>query len=287
MSVNWVVVSGGNGWHVRSLQSAAARRGIDLTWCDFATAWAGDGHLCPPLDTARVVLPRTIPGGSLEQVIFRMDILHQAMERGARVVNPPRALEACVDKYLATARMAAAGLPVPPTRVCQGTERAMEAFRELGGDVVVKPLFGSEGRGMLRVDQPDLAWRVFSALERQQSVIYLQAFVRHPGWDMRVFTLGRRVLAGMRRLGNGSWRTNVAQGGTAEAVEVPGSAATLALRAAEVLGAEIAGVDLVLDESERWQLIEVNACPGWRALEMVTGLDVAGAILEHVWESMP
>lgn len=282
-----MVVSGGNGWHVKSLQSAAARRGIDLAWCDFANAWAGEGPLGPPLDTASVVLPRTLPGGSLEQVIFRMDILHRAIERGARVVNPPRALEACVDKYLATARMAAAGLPVPPTRVCQGTDRAMDSFRELGGDVVVKPLFGSEGRGMLRVDQPDLAWRVFSALERQQAVIYLQAFVRHPGWDLRVFTLGERVLAGMRRRGNGSWRTNVAQGGTAEAAEVPVAAARLALRAAEVLGAEIAGVDLLLDDSERWHLIEVNACPGWRALESVTGLDVAGAILEHVWESMP
>jgi ribosomal protein S6--L-glutamate ligase len=111
--------------------------------------------------------------------------------------------------------------------------------------------------------------------------------VRHPGWDLRVFTLGNRVLAGMRRLGNGSWRTNVAQGGTAEACEVPGSAALLALRAAEALGAEIAGVDLLLDGDDRWHLIEVNACPGWRALETVTGLDVAGAILEHVWETMP
>jgi len=285
--VNWVVVSGGNGWHVRSLMAAATRRGIDLTWCDFATAWACEGPLGGALDTASVVLPRTLPGGSLEQVIFRMDILHRALERGARVVNPPRALEACVDKYLASSRMAAAGLPVPPTRVCQGTERAMEAFAALGGDVVVKPLFGSEGRGMLRVDHPDLAWRVFTALERQQAVIYLQKFIRHPGWDLRVFTLGKRVLAGMRRHGNGSWRTNVAQGGTAEAAEVPKPAAKLALSAAAVLEAEVAGVDLLLDDSGHWQLIEVNACPGWRALEAATGKDVAGAIIEHVWKTMP
>lgn len=87
--MNWVVVSGGNGWHVRSLMAAATRRGIDLTWCDFATAWACEGPLGGALDTASVVLPRTLPGGSLEQVIFRMDILHRALERGARVVNPP------------------------------------------------------------------------------------------------------------------------------------------------------------------------------------------------------
>lgn len=285
--MTWVVISGGNGWHVQSLQAAAARRGLDLAWCDFAQTMASDGPLGGLLDTAEVVLPRTLPGGSLEQVIFRMDLLHRALERGARVINPPRALEACVDKYLATARMASAGLPVPATRVCQTTDQALAAFHELGGDVVVKPLFGSEGRGMLRVEDPDLAWRVFSALERQQAVLYLQRFVKHPGWDLRVFTLGDRVLAGMRRFGNGSWRTNVAQGGRAEAMVVPDTAKDLALRAARLLGAVIAGVDLLLDEAGYWKLIEVNACPGWRALESVTGIDVAGAILEHVWETMP
>ena len=285
--MTWVVISGGKGWHVQSLQAAAVRRGLDLAWCDFATASASDGPLSGVLDTAEVVLPRTLPGGSLEQVIFRMDLLHRALERGARVINPPRALEACVDKYLATSRMAAAGLPVPATRVCQTTDQALEAFRELGGDVVVKPLFGSEGRGMLRVEDPDLAWRVFSALERQQAVIYLQRFVKHPGWDLRVFTLGDRVLAGMRRFGNGSWRTNVAQGGRAEAMVVPETARQLALRASQVLGAAIGGVDLLLDEEGHWQLIEVNACPGWRALESATGIDVAGSILEYVWETMP
>src|SRR5207237_7469693 len=110
------------------------------------------------------VLVRTMPPGSLEQVVFRMDVLHRLERRGVRVLNPPLAVEACVDKYVTTARLEAAGLPVPPTIVCQHADDALEAFTALGGDVVVKPLFGSEGRGMVRVSDPEMeigraSWR--------------------------------------------------------------------------------------------------------------------------------
>ena len=110
-----------------------------------------------------------MPPGSLEQVVFRMDLLHRLQARGVRVLNPPRAVEICVDKYLATALLEAAGLRVPPTIVCQHADAALEAFEALGGDVVVKPLFGSEGRGMVRVTDPEMAWRTFRTLERTQA----------------------------------------------------------------------------------------------------------------------
>ena len=107
-----------------------------------------------------------MPPGSLEQVVFRMDVLQRLEARGHRRPQPAAALEVCVDKYLASARLEAAGLPVPPTIVCQDADTALEAFEQLGGDVVVKPLFGSEGRGMVRVSDPELAWRTFRTLER-------------------------------------------------------------------------------------------------------------------------
>src|SRR5205085_5226766 len=129
------------------------------------------GHVAEPIDFRRVqasapnvtslsgydaVIVRTMPPGSLEQVVFRMDLLHRLEASGRRVLNPPRALEVCVDKYLASARLDAAGLPTPPTIVCQDAEAAVAAFQELGGDVVVKPLFGSEGKGMVRVNDVEM-----------------------------------------------------------------------------------------------------------------------------------
>jgi ribosomal protein S6--L-glutamate ligase len=211
-----------------------------------------------------------------------MDALQRLQARGVPVLNPPRALEACVDKYLAAARLEAAGLPVPPTVVCQHADAALEAFAALGGDVVVKPLFGSEGRGMVRVSDPDLAWRTFRTLERLQAVLYLQRFIDHPGWDLRAFVLGDRVLTAMRRHARNGWRTNVAQGGKGEPARLTPEAERLALAAAAALGTPVAGVDLVPDRDGRWYVLEVNAVPGWRALAPVTGIDVAAEIVQFL-----
>ncbi len=171
-----------------------------------------------------------MPPGSLEQVVFRMNLLHRLQASGVRVLNPPRAVEICVDKYLATALLEAAGLRVPPTIVCQHADAALEAFEILGGDVVVKPLFGSEGRGMVRISDLEMAWRTFRTLERTQAVLYLQRFIRHPGWDLRAFVVGSRVLTAMRRWSRGDWRTNVAQGGVAEPFRLGPDEERLALR---------------------------------------------------------
>src|SRR5947209_10609373 len=207
------ILSAGDGWHVRDLRRAAASLGHDAAAVDFRRVTAGLGVAADSLAGFDGVMVRTMPPGSLEQVVFRMDVLHRLQARGVTVLNPPAAVETCVDKYLASARLEAAGLRVPPTVVCQHADAALEAFAALGGDVVVKPLFGSEGRGMVRVADPDLAWRTFRTLERVQSVLYLQRFIPHPGWDLRVFVLGGRVLNAMRRHASGGWRTNVAQGG--------------------------------------------------------------------------
>lgn len=276
------ILSSGTGWHVADLMRAARQLGHDAALLDFRKLTAGVAVGSPPLAEYDAVIVRTMPPGSLEQVVFRMDLLGRVQERGAVVLNAPRSLEAAIDKYLTTARLHEAGLPVPPTVVCQHADAALEAFETLGRDVIVKPLFGSEGRGMMRIDDVELAWRAFRTLERTGAVMYLQQTVRHPGWDLRVFVLGGRVLAGMRRYAKEGWRTNVAQGGSTEHVRVSDDEADLALRAASLIGAEAAGVDLLPGPAGEWYVLEVNAVPGWRALAPVTGVDVASAIVRHV-----
>ena len=135
---------------------------------------------------------------------------------------------------------------------------------------------------MVRVADPDLAWRTFRTLERLQCVLYLQRFIDHPGWDLRVFVLGGRVLAAMRRRANGGWRTNVAQGGKGELARVTPEQQRLALAAAAALAAPVAGVDLLPDRSGGWYVLEVNAVPGWRALTPVTGMDVAAEVVRFL-----
>lgn len=276
------ILAAGTGWHARDLVRAAALRGHQAAILDFRKVQASVAPGGASKAPAEAVVVRTMPPGSLQQVVFRMDVLHRWQAAGTRVLNSPAALETCIDKYLATAKLSAAGLLVPETVVCQHGDAAMEAFASLGGDVVVKPLFGSEGRGMVRVADPESAWRAFRTIERLQSVLYLQQFIPHEGCDLRAFVLGGRVLTAMRRRSNGDWRTNVAQGAKGERITLDNHQEEMALRAAKAVGADACGIDLLPGKDGRLYVLEVNAVPGWRALAPVTGIDVAAELVEYL-----
>jgi ribosomal protein S6--L-glutamate ligase len=283
-----VALVSGLGWHVQDLHRAAGRLGVQLDAVAFPKIVGRVGPRRGRIEAAGIdltavdgVLVRMMPPGTLEQVVFRMDALHRLSALGVPVLNPPRAIEAAVDKYLAFALLESEGVPIPPTWAGESAADALDAFENLGGDVVVKPLFGAEGRGLVRVSDRELARRTFTTLERLGAVLYVQRAVRHPGHDVRAFVLGDRVLGGFRRHAPaGDWRTNIAVGGRAEACELDGEARSLALHAARAVGATLAGVDLIHDlDRDRLIVLEVNAVPGWRALAAVTGIDVAAEIL--------
>jgi ribosomal protein S6--L-glutamate ligase len=280
-------LAAGDSWYFGDLARAARGRHA-LTPVSYKALGArmrgGDAEIAAGasrLNDFDALLVRSMPPGSLEQVVFRMDALARLEAAGVTVVNPAKAIEAAVDKYLATARLQAAGLLVPPTVVCQTTADALAAFDALGGDVVVKPLFGGEGRGIARVSDAAVARRVFAALEQIGAVLYLQQFVPHDGVDWRLLAIGDDVL-GMRRVNPDDWRTNISLGARGEPLEVTAELAQLARRAAASVGATVAGVDLLPARDGRLYALEVNAVPGWRALAAVTGVDVAERVLSHV-----
>lgn len=230
------------------------------------------------LDRADAVLTRIIPSGSLDQIVFRLDALHRLEERGVRVVNSPRALERTIDKCWTSSALEQCGLPTPDTVVCETIEEAFAAFREMG-DVIVKPLFGSMGLGMVRVTDEEMAFRVFKTIEQIRGVYYLQRTVEHDGRDVRAFVVGGRVLGAIERRAPG-WRTNISRGGTAQPIRLSDEWSALAVRAAAAVGAEYAGVDLLPGAGGSVYVIEVNGIPGWRGLQTATGIDVAGALVE-------
>ncbi len=282
-----IILGQKGGWHTESLAGALARRGIvaeALPVTRLTAQVSGGSRLRvggTQLDEHDVVFVRAIPAGSLEQVIFRMDALRVLEDHGVRLVNSPRTIEYGVDKYYAAARLEAAGLSTPATVVCERFEDAMEAFEALGGDVVVKPLFGSEGRGIVRVSDADTAYRVFRALELGRYIYCVQVFVDHGHEDIRAFVVGGAVIAAMRRVGT-HWKTNAAQGARGQAMEMDARLVDVSLRAARALGAEHAGVDLFHDENGGYLVVEVNTIPGWRALRAATGVDAAEALVDHV-----
>jgi RimK family alpha-L-glutamate ligase len=281
-----VILGARSGWHEGRLARALRERGVDPLVAPITALTAGAADGIPlaaagvRLDDAAAAIVRAIPGGSLEQVIFRVDALHRLARLGVTVVNSPRCVERTVDKYFTSTLLEEAGLPTPRTRVCERLDDALLAFEALGGDVVVKPLFGSEGRGIVRVSDPDLAYRTCRALEVTRSVFYLQEFVPHGGRDIRAFVVGGRLLAAMTRQATG-WKTNVSQGARTEPLVLPDALARLAVEAAALLEADYAGVDLLCAEDGRILVIEVNGIPGWRGLQQTTDIDIAAAIAEH------
>jgi RimK family alpha-L-glutamate ligase len=232
------------------------------------------------LDLVDLVVARIIPSGSLEQIIFRVDALHRLEDRGIPVVNSPRAIERTVDKFWTSVLLEQCGIPTPETVVCQDPEAAFSAFRSFG-DVIVKPLFGSMGLGMVRVSDEEMAYRVFRTIEQIRGVYYLQRTIEHDGADIRAFVIGGRVIGAIERKSPG-WRTNLARGGTARPMTLSEPLATLAIRSAAAVGAEYAGVDLVTSRAGQTYVLEVNGIPGWRGFQEATGLDVAGELLEYL-----
>jgi len=249
----------------------------------------GSGRRGAPLDIeADAVLARIIPNGSLEQIIYRVDALHWLEDSGVRVMNSPRAIERSVDKFYASALLERAGLATPETVVCERSEDAIAAFREMR-DVIVKPLFGSMGLGMVRIADEEIAWRVFRALDAIRGVYYVQRTIDHGGRDIRAFVIGDRVIGAIeRRAGKTgpAWRTNYSRGGRAAAVTLSPEHADIALRAARAIGADYAGVDLLPATDGTVYALEVNGIPGWQGVQKATGIDVAGAIADHLLASM-
>jgi len=274
------------GWHVERLAESLGRRGHTVevvSWQSVGAAIAPGGLRFVPdaLAAADVVAVRGMPGVGaglhrLEGVIFRMDTLAQLEAAGTPVVNTPRSLEIAIDKYLSLALLARAGIRVPWTTVVQGEAAARLAWNEFGGTCVGKPLFGSRGRGICRVETAGEAATIGG-----DGVAYLQEFIPHPGWDLRVLVVGEQAFAMRRVAAAGEWRTNVSLGGRPEAVEASVEEVGIARRAAATVGARIAGVD-ILPGPDGPVVLEVNAVPAWKGLQSVVDTDLTDAVAREV-----
>jgi tetrahydromethanopterin:alpha-L-glutamate ligase len=278
------VEEGGGDWHARRLKAAMEARGArvvttTLRACAFDTALpSGIDIPCFGGTLPNGVFVRAVSKGSLEAITLRLGILHALGAMGVRVWNEARVIERCVDKSTATFLFQKAGLPVPPTRTAEGRDKAIDHIADRL-PIVSKPLFGSQGNGVRRVDRTD----ELPSEEETGGVYYLQRYLRKPDQrdysDWRVFVSGGRILGSMARRG-ASWITNVHQGGQPEAVELEEEARAMALAAVRAVGADYAGVDLIRDTDDRLMLLEINSNPAWKGLQSICKEDIAEALAE-------
>ncbi|MEL7608915.1 MAG: RimK family alpha-L-glutamate ligase [Bacillota bacterium] len=276
------------GFHYRQLKDAFERLGAQVSFFTVKDlpGCIGIGQNKTALFKCDGVVMRGLPGGTLEQIIFRMDALFALEHAGIFFLNSPRSIEKTVDKYYTTFLLESYGLPTPPTITTESAQEAMEAFFRLGEDVVYKPLFGSCGKGMLRLTDADSARAAFEGLERAGAMLYVQKFIPCSNRDIRVFVLGGRVIASMMRTGE-SWRANFSLGGKVQPYGLSAYEEVLALGAAHAVGADIAGVDLLPADDGSLYVSEVNGSPGWEGLSQVAKADIPLEIAKFTLDKLP
>jgi RimK family alpha-L-glutamate ligase len=271
--------------HARSLLKRLALTGVrasfvQLSACSFSTLHPS-GLVLPGFGShlPAGVIVRGIAAGSFEAVTRRLGVLHALRQLGVIVWNDARAIERCVDKSMTSFLTALAGLPTPDSWAIEGREEALRLARRetVRAALVLKPLFGSQGRGLRLIRGPE----ELPEDDAVAGVYYLQRFIGGAGpdhSDFRALVSGGRVVAAMRRRAT-HWITNVKQGGQPEAVSLAEELGDLAIRAAACVGADFAGVDILIGADRLPYVLEVNSMPAWSGLQSVTELDIAGAIV--------
>jgi len=283
-----LLVTDTNDWHARQMQAAFSAQGakasrVDLADCGFATK-SGSG-LCLGAFGARLpdaVQVRTMAAGSFEAITKRLGVLHALSRLGVLVWNDAPAIERCVDKSMTSFLIAQAGLPTPPTWTTE-SEAAARALcaRELAhGPLVLKPLFGAQGKGLKLISDA----RDLPRPEKVAGVYYLQRFLPPEAKEFRDFRLlvvrGRVVGAMMRA--HSTWITNIKQGAKPSAVAPDAAMARLAVQAAKAVGAAIAGIDIFLGADGAMSVLEVNSMPAWSGLQKVTAGNIAMMIADSL-----
>jgi len=278
------------GWHGKQLRRAFANRGyaseyVSLTACEIILDSSSPTIIIPGFESTLpdAVFVRGVPGGSLQEVVFYLDILHALKVLGIPVYNDAYAIEKSVDKGMTSFLLKNKGLNTPITWVLKDRSKALEiAERELksGYQLISKPLFGSQGEGVRRIEKlTDLFW-----LTSSNGVYYLQRFVDCEGQgysDIRVFVIAGKAVAAMKRCGK-SWLNNVARGAKCEQVKLEPELALIAIQATQALAMNYAGVDVIKDVNGCYSLIEVNSIPAWKGLESVCDINIANLLVDDL-----
>ena len=277
------------GWHGKRLQQAFAQRGFEAVFvslkdCYLDLTASAKGVVIPGFaELPKFAFVRGVPGGTLQQVIARLDVLHALEMLGVKVYNTGRAVERTVDKAMTSFLLHHHGVATPDTWVCESRHHAHQIImRETtnGGQLVIKPLFGSQGNGVRLIKAGDPLPVPMQI--HVDGLYYLQRYVDsgEGSWhDHRVFVIHGKAIAAMVRHG-ASWVNNVALGGRCEAIALTDELVDLAEAASKAVDIDYCGVDIIADRHGKNYVLEVNSIPAWKGLQGVAELDIALALVD-------
>jgi RimK family alpha-L-glutamate ligase len=276
------------GWHGTQLKQAFTRRGVDAVFVSLQACVINLSEDRPQINIPYcgtlppAVFVRGVSGGTLQQVITRLNVLHMLSMQGVTIYNDVKAIERTVDKAMTSFLLHFHGVATPPTWVCESRAQAesiRHAAQQNNQTLVMKPLFGSQGLGVRKL----LANEPLPVPMQQfvDGVYYFQQLIETADapHDYRVFVIHGKVVAAMKRIGS-SWVNNVAAGGRCEAVHQNEVMNQLALQAAAAVDIAYCGVDIIQAASGEYYVLEVNSIPAWKGLQSVTELNVAQLLVD-------
>lgn len=278
------------GWHGARLKEAFAKHDIEAVYlslqdCVIDLNGAQPSIRIPNFDTLPpAVFVRGVSGGTMQQVVTRLNVLHMLSMLNVNIYNDVKAIERTVDKAMTSFLLQKNGVATPATWVSESRVQ-VESFRQLAKQnnqvLVLKPLFGSQGLGVRQLSISETL-----PVPMQQfvdGVYYLQQFVETSDTphDYRVFVIRGNVVAAMKRIGS-TWVNNVAAGGRCERVELDESheMVALAIQAALALDIDYCGVDIIQSTSGEYYVLEVNSVPAWKGLQSVSNVDIAHLLVD-------
>ena len=278
-------------YSTRRLKEAALSRGhkvkVHDTLLFSVSLSAGNPQLFykgKPADRYDAVIPRI--GASI--TFYGTAVVRQFEQMGVFVANSSHAISVSRDKLRSLQVLSKHHLGMPATMFVRDGNAVLPAIDALGGaPVIIKLLEGTQGVGVILADSRKVAQAIIETLQSAKQNVLIQRFVKESkGRDVRAFVVGGRVVAAMRRVAQeGEFRSNVHRGGSAEAIDLPPEFEQTAVKAAQILGLRIAGVDM-LEGASGPQIMEVNSSPGLEGIEGATGIDIAGHIIEHIEDQL-
>lgn len=233
-----------------------------------------------PLSHYDAVIPRI--GASI--TFYGLAVLRQLEQMGVYTINPARAIARSRDKLHSMQILSRRDIGIPRTAFVKRKDDVMPAIERIGGaPVIIKLLEGTQGVGVILADTSKIAQAIIETLQSTKQNVLIQKFVKESkGKDIRAFVVGDRVVGAMRRQATGDeFRSNVHRGGTASQVTLSPEYETTAVRAAQIMGLDMAGVDM-LEGNDGPQVMEINSSPGLEGIEGATKVDIADQIIEQV-----
>ena len=208
-------------------------------------------------------------------------------DNGQRTVNDHEVIATCGDKLLTSLALAQHGVPTPRTKVAFTPRAALEAIEQMGYPVVLKPLNGSWGRLLAKINDRDAAETILEHKHtlggHRHSIFYIQEYIEKPGRDIRSFVVGDKVIAAIYRHAQ-HWITNTARGGEASACPITPEVERISRAAAEAVGGGVLAVDILEAPDGRLLVSEVNHTPEFRNSIAPTGVDIADRIVDRALE---